>query len=69
MSGADQDNEFDTRFDNTRFDNTRFDNTGFGDSNLDSNRPLGFVAFNNNDIYNIGEDDNYRDCIDIDQLI
>lgn len=64
MSGTDQNNEFDTRFDNTRFDNTRF-----GDSNLDSNRPLGFAAFNNNDIYNVGEDDNYRDCIDIDQLI
>lgn len=50
---------FDTRFD-TRFGNTRLDSDNNG------NRLLGFAAFDNNDVYDIGEDDNRRDCIDID---
>lgn len=56
------DNDFDTRFD------TRLDYPRLGDSNLDdsSDGPPGFVVFNNNNVYDIGEDDNRRDCINID---
>lgn len=68
MSDDDQlfmDNDFDAGFD------AGLDHPGLGDSDLDDSGdgPPGFAVFDNNNVHDVGEDDDRRDCIDIDQLI